>query len=828
MIASIRSSTGVTLRAQQASRDEVRELARDVVVRGGEFLEKRRFRLPGQATHRTTEPEKVGSALDSELSVRLPGVPVTLPVRSVEDVRELSALHGGSEVSGLAEAELASTLKGLAGRGVRFFARLEGGKPVEVGLYGAYNALTGEHGISDLQVTVAGVRMPLDAPTAGELLAFSGELARLEEEGFHFFSAEGERLCAFQASRAEGATVGKGEPWLPVAEHQQLEAFEADLQELGSAALVRKAMGALPSHPPTDEEVLAFLERGADAAEQARLGRYALARREDDKARRLLELTEGRRADQIVTLLARGLAPGDLDVAILESLPHAEAVALAEPALAALDAPGARFALEAVRDGQGGYRLGQWDSIVSVYRAGLAHPDDARAAAREAFGSLREREASQDAALVAERWLEGQDPLWVTMTKSGDYRLTSWASVLDVYEAALAGRDPSAPVAAAFAAERWQDGALMAETLLEHFDTETCRLALSTARSGGQYRLEKWPSIAAVYQAALEDVKAPGLEFARRVPTEGLVVKDQATIAGALLETLDPEGFAEARSLVMQGEQFQMGGWRSIAVVYQQALEGHEGLELARRAFDEILATPDAYSPKDAGTLGCAALEAALENRETRDAAELALRAVKTGKEYHLQGWPAVHSCLRAALANPRARGPALATLAREGVAGAASDEDAVRAGRKFLEALRWVPETSEMAFFVDRLDKQGFSSWEGLASLFRAGFERPLARSCEELSAVAVRAAQGTENVEDRLLLARAALDQFEGVAPDLAAATRQAMEGAPAAEAARLALAALEVHALVDSGPAGTIVEEEHWVDVGGNVVQVRPESG
>ncbi len=238
---------------------------------GIEFIQQRGFTWPWQSKTKVADRGDVLVALKEgkadRLSVRLDEGYPELPLRSREDLQELEAFAQGRPPEG--NRELGQALIGLAKSGWSFH-----GTAGQLGLYGAYNALT-DPNFSHLgtpQARKEGHEVTLDADKARNIAGFyaSGSLpAQLEQTGYQFFEPGQESpVLAFEAS--PGAGLGRsGEVWidgpLPAEEplKNQLAEFQQLLGECGDVATVQQALAILHGGDSADSKAraLAALER---------------------------------------------------------------------------------------------------------------------------------------------------------------------------------------------------------------------------------------------------------------------------------------------------------------------------------------------------------------------------------------------------------------------------------------------------------------------------------------------------------------------------------------------------------------------------------------
>lgn len=257
---------------------------------GGELSLRRRVRLPFMAPEKRLEAEEAARLLEQggqeaeRLRVTPAGLEAPLPIRTVADLQEAVAFQEGQPPAD------AGALPRLAAQGWRFFAEVEETQ-AEVGLYGAYNALTDPGlGLSGLEARREGIRVGLgDADSAHSLADFTDDPARggetgplladLEARGYRFYEATGREHGAFEASGVQGYAVGRdGEAWFPLA---HLDPDRADKQLdtfAGFLALEGDANGALAlwdelragSRPALDPDRLSSLVAGGRNLEETR------------------------------------------------------------------------------------------------------------------------------------------------------------------------------------------------------------------------------------------------------------------------------------------------------------------------------------------------------------------------------------------------------------------------------------------------------------------------------------------------------------------------------------------------------------------------------
>ncbi|MEW6278997.1 MAG: hypothetical protein AB1758_10265, partial [Candidatus Eremiobacterota bacterium] len=328
---------------------------RDLVEAGAEFYLERGWRWPWQDRLAPALPAQVAEKLtEATLKVRPKDSQVLLPLNSVDDVRELSVFASRAPASDLRHADLARGLQAAAQAGWRFYS-----EEAEVGLYGAYNALTDlSHGLTGVQAGKGDERLALTMELARELARFEGTPCvwrDLEAAGYRFFRPDGTPVSAFSASRG-GAQVGQREPWfsadLLVADRwrEQLAEFQAvghrgrfedlcrwDRSQPETARVARTVLKEVPEHA---EAAFASLRENGDvlaavaSQDQAAAVRLGLALLPEALRDRVLP---DPRAIRVL-----------LDGGPVSSLPADLAVPQGRRLLEGLDTGAARWTLQAV------------------------------------------------------------------------------------------------------------------------------------------------------------------------------------------------------------------------------------------------------------------------------------------------------------------------------------------------------------------------------------------------------------------------------------------------------------------------------------------------
>ncbi|MGE0494560.1 MAG: hypothetical protein AB7S38_35450 [Vulcanimicrobiota bacterium] len=252
---------------QGVSRETVEQLERD----GFAFSWRSKWHMPWSDPIRPMSAEEVVSTLargeTERLSVSAPEQ-LTLPVRSRQDLHELASLAGHGDQA----AKLQQDLRFLAEQGFRFWAH-RGEEQGEVGLYGAYNALTDpNHGLSKLTARRGELSLPVGQTTPRALRE------RIEELG---------DLASVQALMALGQKTGERAALLDLAlEKTSVEPLGKIDPSLSSQARVALA-DRLFANPKADLSELS--QAPLPAADELKVAQKALQeRRTDPLTERLL------------------------------------------------------------------------------------------------------------------------------------------------------------------------------------------------------------------------------------------------------------------------------------------------------------------------------------------------------------------------------------------------------------------------------------------------------------------------------------------------------------------------------------------------------------
>ncbi|MEW6280354.1 MAG: hypothetical protein AB1758_17120, partial [Candidatus Eremiobacterota bacterium] len=524
---------------RQASPPTLEELARDAVESGAVLMRQRRFRLPWMDrevpidTHEAVETLREGQPGPlSRLRVKPADSSVPLKLSSPEDLSEVAALAGRDRP--VSHPDLVTHLRALAQAGWRFFS---GGD--EVGLYGAYNAMTDpEKPLENLTVVQQDVRIPLDG-TPGQAEAVCRFYtspdrplaAVLEQHGFRFFNASLTPLSAFESGSE--TTVGRpGEGWLPVSrissleEMQRLASLRDDLGYVPSAIQawevlgrgkpsLQRAVELLETRVYSDEAATAmaglvrreiaghaeldtFLERALAAptgyTTRMAIMRHAVEARTPDEAAGLQKWMEAMRGEVGESELERVMAN------LQPSLPldSDQRAHLQELTAAASQSGGSRLALiESFLAGHGGNLAALASAWLS--RRNEHYTGDRIAVARALLERMRKDPATERSARVALASVTG----------------SQWQDAA-LLEAAL--KHPTTSDVASLAAL----GADLAEVSLPAAEAVLTELkAIPEARSLSEMALNLGPEAAqeahrkALYLAVLENPSATPVEFAR-------------------------------------------------------------------------------------------------------------------------------------------------------------------------------------------------------------------------------------------------------------------------------------------------------------------------
>ncbi len=246
-----------------------------------DFSYRRRFRWPWQDAQKPIDQSQAERQLDKgrgdRLSVRLAENGPLVPLPTKADLRELKAFQEGRPPEG--KPELGQALLDLAKGGWSFH-----GTAGQIGLYGAYNALT-DPAFAELGSPVARkdrAEVPLDLERTVRMGKFyNGDSlnARLEGEGYQFFS-QGEQVAGFVAGPQ--ASLGKsGQLWLegplpPEPElRDKLQLFQQLVSEAGAVSEARDALAVVEKNAPPEQKARELMELQSPGLNERALGYLA-------------------------------------------------------------------------------------------------------------------------------------------------------------------------------------------------------------------------------------------------------------------------------------------------------------------------------------------------------------------------------------------------------------------------------------------------------------------------------------------------------------------------------------------------------------------------
>lgn len=344
---------------------------------GARFYLERGWRWPWQEKTPAVPPDALPALLaekPDQVRVRPNDSEHLYPLRSTEDLRELTTLQDPCSPA---------ALKSLASDRWRFYSG-----EAELGLYGAYNALSDQGQVTARRDHQS---LALTPEKAEALVAFyadkSSPWLQLEGQGYRFYTPQGQPLSTFEASQGP-ARIGRETPWFPAslltlddparlrrqldefphlqekagqraaAIFEQLQSWEgtpaaelarhlvevapeADLSRLQPQATLRQLAAremerlqpaqtlALSQRLPPPRPELANLADGLKSVElQAALARHAFSAEGEDWAARALSEGQGPEAERAL-LGRRLLERNELAVELLGGLPPDGQVALA-------------------------------------------------------------------------------------------------------------------------------------------------------------------------------------------------------------------------------------------------------------------------------------------------------------------------------------------------------------------------------------------------------------------------------------------------------------------------------------------------------------------
>ncbi len=246
-----------------------------------DFSYRRRFRWPWQDAQKSIDQSQAERQLDKgrgdRLSVRLAENGPLIPLPTRADLQELQAFKEGRPPDG--KPELGQALLDLAKGGWSFH-----GPAGQIGLYGAYNALT-DPAFADLGAPVARrerAQVPLDPERTVRMANFySGNSlnARLESEGYQLFS-QGEQVAGFVAGPQ--VSLGKNdETWLegPLPSEPELrdklQLFQQLVSESGAVSEARDALAVVESQAPPEQKARELMQLQSPGLNERALGYLA-------------------------------------------------------------------------------------------------------------------------------------------------------------------------------------------------------------------------------------------------------------------------------------------------------------------------------------------------------------------------------------------------------------------------------------------------------------------------------------------------------------------------------------------------------------------------
>lgn len=240
--------TAVTARPSQAvsspaAEDTLERVAQDVLDAGVEIRAKRRWWF---GTRKLDAAEAAEKLREGKRPLQVVRQGVTLPLLSEQDLTEVAVFSGLRPVQLLPHAATAEQLQTLEKLGPTF-VNPEG---LNVGGYGAYNALTDPAHKLSVQLQVNDQKLALELAGLPGLAAFyqHDALGQLELEGYQFFDDQNRRRASY--GDAQPRHVGRNnELWLPV-QTPDLEAslvrFARLREESQSATLARQLFELKP------------------------------------------------------------------------------------------------------------------------------------------------------------------------------------------------------------------------------------------------------------------------------------------------------------------------------------------------------------------------------------------------------------------------------------------------------------------------------------------------------------------------------------------------------------------------------------------------------
>lgn len=248
-----------------------------------DFSYRRRFRWPWQDAQKSIDQSQAERQLDKgrgdRLSVRLAENGPLVPLPTKADLKELRAFQEGRPPEG--KPELGQALLDLAKGGWSFH-----GAAGQIGLYGAYNALT-DPAFAELGSPVARkdrAEVPLDPERTMRMANFyngNSLNARLEGEGYQFFS-QGEQVAGFVAG-PQSSLGRSGQLWLegPLPAEPELrdklQLFQQLVSETGSVSEARDALAVVESQAPPEQKARQLVELPSPGLSERALGYLSLS-----------------------------------------------------------------------------------------------------------------------------------------------------------------------------------------------------------------------------------------------------------------------------------------------------------------------------------------------------------------------------------------------------------------------------------------------------------------------------------------------------------------------------------------------------------------------
>ncbi len=351
---------GLTARPSQAvstpaADDTLERVAQDVLDAGVEIRAKRRWWF---GTRKLDAAEAAEKLREGNRPLQMVRQGVTLPLLSEQDLTEVAVFSGLRPVELLPHVATAEQIQALQKLGPTFV----NGEGLNVGCYGAYNALTDPAHKLSVQLQVNDQKLALELAGLPGLAAFyqHDTLGQLELKGYQFFDEKNRRRAAYGDSQPH--QVGRdGELWLPV-KTADLEASLARFAQLRQESQSPTAARQLFALKPQAAEIQGLINQWGEARvlpailrevdklptnEVVQLGQQLTLGLQSQKG--FLELLQGRPETAAVAALAlkaqEGLKSAESGQAVLQAalkLPPVstgvEASRFLEPITAAIDA----------------------------------------------------------------------------------------------------------------------------------------------------------------------------------------------------------------------------------------------------------------------------------------------------------------------------------------------------------------------------------------------------------------------------------------------------------------------------------------------------------